>query len=57
MLARPVDPLDLVAQVGLDHPDFTPWSDVPWEQSVTGSRSFRPDVSFVVNPDDSDQIV
>jgi mycothiol synthase len=41
----------------LDHPDFTPWSEVLWEQSVTGSRSFRPDVSFVVNPDDSDEIV
>ncbi|HEY4315344.1 MAG TPA: GNAT family N-acetyltransferase [Actinomycetes bacterium] len=40
----------------LDHPDFTPWSDVLWSQTVTGSRSFRPDVSFVVSPDGSDEI-
>ena len=41
----------------LDHPDFTPWSEVLWKQSVTESRSFRPDVSFVVSPEDSDEIV
>jgi mycothiol synthase len=38
----------------LDHPDFTPWSEVLWKQSVTESRSFRPDLSFVVSPDESD---
>jgi mycothiol synthase len=32
----------------VDHPNFTPWSDSMWEQWVTGSRSFRPKVSFVV---------
>jgi mycothiol synthase len=31
-----------------DHPNFTPWSDSMWRQWVTGSRSFRPDLSFVV---------
>jgi mycothiol synthase len=41
----------------LDHPDFTPWSEALWKQSVTESRSFRPDLSFVVSPDDSDEIV
>jgi mycothiol synthase len=41
----------------LDHPDFTPWSEGLWKQSVTESRSFRPDVSFVVSPDDSEAIV
>ncbi len=32
----------------LDHPNFTPWTDVMWRQWVTGSRSFRPELSFVV---------
>jgi len=32
----------------LDHPNFTPWTDVMWKQWVTESRSFRPDLSFVV---------
>jgi ribosomal protein S18 acetylase RimI-like enzyme len=32
----------------LDHPNFTPWTEAMWKQWVTGSRSFRPDVSFVV---------
>jgi mycothiol synthase len=41
----------------LDHPDFTPWSEVLWKQTVTESRSFRPDASFVVSPDGSDEIV
>ncbi|HEX4700347.1 MAG TPA: GNAT family N-acetyltransferase [Actinomycetes bacterium] len=41
----------------LDHPDFTPWSAALWQQSVTESRSFRPEVSFVVSPDDSDEIL
>src|SRR5436190_5494713 len=29
----------------LDHPDFTPWSETRWQQSVTESRSFRPELS------------
>jgi mycothiol synthase len=41
----------------LDHPNFTPWSELMWKQSVTESRSFRPDVSFVVSADGSDEIV
>jgi len=32
----------------LDHPNFTPWNDVMWKQWVTDSRSFRPELSFVV---------
>ena len=32
----------------LDHPNFTPWNDVMWKQWVTGSRTFRPALSFVV---------
>ncbi len=32
----------------LDHPNFTPWTDVMWKQWVTDSRNFRPELSFVV---------
>lgn len=32
----------------VDHPNFTPWTDVMWKQWVTESRNFRPEVSFVV---------
>jgi mycothiol synthase len=35
----------------LDHPNFAPWNDVMWKQWVTESRSFRPDLSFVVVED------
>lgn len=31
-----------------DHPNFTPWSEAMWRHWVTGSRSFRPELSFVV---------
>lgn len=31
-----------------DHPNFTPWTEVMWKQWVTESRSFRPELSFVV---------
>jgi mycothiol synthase len=41
----------------LDHPDFTPWSETRWAQSVTEARSFRPELSFVVSPERSEQIV
>ena len=40
-----------------DHPNFTPWSEVTWKQFVTGSRSFRPQLSFVAVRDGSDEIV
>jgi len=40
-----------------DHANFTPWSEIIWNQVVTGSRSFRPQLSFVVVLDGSDQIV
>ena len=42
---------------GAFHPNFTPWTETMWKQWVTGSRSFRPAVSFVVVPTGSDQIV
>ena len=32
----------------VDHPNFTPWTEVMWRQWVTESRSFRPELSFVV---------
>lgn len=32
----------------LDHPNFIPWTDTMWQQWVTGSRNFRPALSFVV---------
>lgn len=35
----------------LDHPNFTVWDESEWKQWVTGSRNFRPDVSFLVTPD------
>jgi mycothiol synthase len=42
----------------LDHPNFTPWSASMWEQWVTGSRNFRPRLSFaVVGADRPDQVV
>lgn len=42
----------------LDHPEFTPWTEVMWRQWVTESRSFRPDVSFVaVAAEHPDEIV
>ncbi len=44
--------------VFLDHPNFTPWTDVMWKQWVTDSRSFRPDISFVVvDPQRPDELV
>ena len=41
----------------LDHPNFAPWGEVLWKQVVTESRSFRPDLCFVVSADGSDEIV
>ncbi len=41
----------------LDHPNFTPWTEVMWKQWVTESRNFRPDISLLVSPDESDDIV
>jgi mycothiol synthase len=40
-----------------DNPNFTPRSEITWKQFVTGSRSFRPQLSFVVVLDGSDEIV
>lgn len=41
----------------VDHPNFTPWSESMWQQWVTGSRSFRPDLSFVVVEKDRPDVV
>ena len=35
----------------VDHPNFTPWTDVMWKQWVSGSRSFRPEHSLLVVED------
>jgi mycothiol synthase len=41
-----------------DHPNFTPWNDTMWKQWVTESRSFRPELSFVVvEPSDPERVV
>jgi ribosomal protein S18 acetylase RimI-like enzyme len=42
----------------LDHPNFVPWSNAMWEQWVTGSRNFRPELSFVLSDDERpDEVV
>lgn len=41
----------------VDHPNFTPWTEIVWRQFVTESRSFRPNLCFVVSADGSDEIV
>jgi len=41
----------------VDLPGATTVSEARWRQSVTESRNFRPDVSFVASPVGSDQIV
>ncbi len=42
----------------VDHPNFTPWTDVMWKQWVTDSRNFRPDLSLVaVDPSSPDRVV
>ena len=32
----------------VDHPNFTPWTDVMWQQWVAGSRNFRPELSLLM---------
>lgn len=41
----------------LDHPNFTPWTDVMWKQWVTDSRNFRPQLSLVVVHEDDQSTV
>lgn len=41
----------------LDHPNFTPWSETLWKQFVTESRSFRPELTYVVVPTGRKEIV
>jgi ribosomal protein S18 acetylase RimI-like enzyme len=45
------------AAFGGHHPNFTPWTPAMWKQWVTGSHSFRPDVSVVVVPAGGDTVV
>ena len=35
----------------VDHPNFTPWTDVMWKQWVSDSRNFRPELSPLVVED------
>jgi ribosomal protein S18 acetylase RimI-like enzyme len=44
-------------EVFLDHPNFTPWTEVMWKQWVSGSRNFRPQLSFVVVDRDRPEVV
>ena len=39
-----------------DYPNFTPWSRTTWEHFVTRSRSFRPQLTFVVVLEGSGEI-
>jgi mycothiol synthase len=39
------------------HPNFTPWTETTWKQWVVESRNFRPELSFLVVPRGSDDIV
>jgi mycothiol synthase len=41
----------------LDHPGFLPWTPQMWEQHVTGSRSFRPELTFLLVPVDAPDTV
>ena len=41
----------------VDHPDFAPWTAGLWRQFITDSRSFRPEVTFVVTTPGSSDIV
>src|SRR4051794_5585374 len=41
----------------LDHPNFIAWSESMWRQLVTDSRSFRPDLCFVVSADGANEIL
>jgi mycothiol synthase len=41
----------------LDHPNFTPWSEITWKHFVTESRSFRPELSAVVVLDGTNKVV
>jgi ribosomal protein S18 acetylase RimI-like enzyme len=43
-------------QAFVDHPDFAPWTEGLWRQFITDSRTFRPEVTFVVTPVGSSQI-
>lgn len=41
----------------VDHPNFTPWTDVMWKQWVTDSRNFRPGLSLVAVHEDEPSTV
>jgi mycothiol synthase len=41
----------------VDHPNFSPWSEAMWRQWVSESRSFRPELSYLVVPRDRPETV
>ena len=41
----------------VDHPNFTPWTDVMWKQWVTDSRNFRPALSLLVVEESAPEVV
>jgi mycothiol synthase len=41
----------------LDHPNFTPWTDVMWKQWVSDSRNFRPELSLLVVEESAPDVV
>jgi mycothiol synthase len=41
----------------VDHPNFTPWTDVMWKQWVTDSRNFRPELSLLVVEEAAPEVV
>jgi mycothiol synthase len=41
----------------VDHPNFTPWTDVMWKQWVTDSRNFRPELSLLVVEESAPDVV
>ena len=41
----------------LDHPDFTPWTEVEWKQWVSDSRNFRPELSLLVVEESAPDVV
>lgn len=41
----------------VDHPNFTPWTDVMWKQWVSDSRNFRPELSLLVVEESAPEVV
>jgi ribosomal protein S18 acetylase RimI-like enzyme len=56
---RQSEPLRLAHNTAFEghHPGFTPWAEDVWRHWVTGSRSFRGDLTWLVVPASTDEIV